>query len=418
MDVAFFVEQIQQKRFEICYPHSGSPPIDDEIVRQILTPVQQLPHELQLVVLELADPVSFAILRSVIKHDEALALYCNQLSKILHQSRLAQSVQGRPKEAYETYKRVLMARQCVLNAIQTGIFPLRTSFDIIKWKFAEDYGLMFTIETHTHMISVWTLRGDTVKCVWRRLGAADAVFITHLQRVLVSDLDGGLQIWDFADSPRLVESMPVEAPDQLFNSETYLLTIQDSGPMLWKWMSSSSLTRMRLPDSLISARLAEFSPNGHRVVVSNARDLWLVNLPPEDESPRSIQRDMKEPVFSLLWSADDRKIIAASTAYIELWAVDTTEVQPERYDIKDDGKHIASAAISPDGAFLALGCMCELEEAPTLHVLDISQGSPTEVYHGYHGYQEEGTGLTWFLDRHLAFAGEIIDIGKHIQREM
>ena len=85
-----------------------------------------------------------------------------------------------------------------------------------------------------------------------------------------------------------------------------------------------------------------------------------------------------------------------------------------RYDVKDE-KWIASAAISPDGGFLAFGCTCELVEAPTLHVLDISSDSPKEVYHGYH---EGGTGLAWFLDRHVAFARHMIDIGEHIQREM
>ena len=124
---------------------------------------------------------------------------------------------------------------------------------------------------------------------------------------------------------------------------------------------------------------------------------------------------MEEPVVSLLWSADNRKIIAASTTYIEFWDVDNTDAQPKRYEIKDNGKWIASAAISPEGVFLAFGCTCEMVEAPTLHVLDISQDSLHEVYRGY---QEGGTGLAWILDRHLAFAGQIIDIGEHIQREM
>ena len=413
MDLASLCERIRQRRIEICYPHSGSPPADEEIVRQLSDVVQQLPLDLQLVVLEFADAVTFAILRSVISHGRAF--YCNQLSKILHTSPLAQALQGRSAEAYETYERVLMARQCVLNAIKAGIFPLRTSFDIIKWEFAEDYGLMFTIETYVQKISVWRLRGETVEDVWTQEGVVDATFISHLQRVLVSSADGVLQIWDFADSPKVVESVPLGAPNRLFISGTYLLTIQDSSPKLWKWESSSSLTRMRLPDSLIFGRQAAFSPDAQRAVFSNACDLWLINLPPQDESPRSIQRDMEEPVVSLLWSPDNRKIIAASTTYIELWTVDNTDAQPKRYDIKDTGKWIASAAISPDGVFLAFGCTCELVEAPTLHVLDISQDSLHEVYRGY---QEGGTGLAWFLDRHLAFAGQIVDVGEYVQREM
>ena len=412
LDVASLCERIRQRGIEICYPHSGPPPGEDEIVRQLSEPVQRLPLDLQLVLLEFADAVTFAILRSVISHGRAL--YCNQLSKILHQSPLAQALQGRPTEAYETYERVLMARQCVLNAIKAGIFPLRTSFDIIKWEFAEDYGLMFTIETYVQKISVWKLRGDTVERVWTQEGVVDAMFITHSQRVLVSGALGTLQIWDFADSPKSVNMIPLRESSQLFNSETYLLTIQRSGPMLWKWESSSSLVRMPLLNSLISAWRAAFSPDAQRAVCWNGRNLCLVHLP-LDKSLRSIQQDMKEPVVSLLWSPDNRKIIAASTTYIEIWTVDNTDAQPKRYDIKDIGKWIESAAISPDGVFLAFGCTCELVEAPTLHVLDISQDSLHEVYCGY---QEGGTGLAWFLDRHLAFAGQIIDVGEYVQREM
>ena len=173
---------------------------EDEIVRQLSTLVQRLPNDLQLVVLELADPASFAILRSVVGHGQAL--YCNQLSKILHQSRLAQALQERPTEAYETYERVLMARQCVLNSIRSGIVPLRTRYRIIKWKFAEDYGLLFTIETYIHKITVWKLHGDTVERVWTQEGVIDAIFMTHSHRVLVSGALGTLQIWDFANSPK------------------------------------------------------------------------------------------------------------------------------------------------------------------------------------------------------------------------
>ena len=157
-----------------------------------------------------------------------------------------------------------MARQCVLSSIKSGIFPLRTQFHIIKWKFAEDYGLMFTIETYIQKITVWRLRGDTIERVWTQEAVVDANFISRLQRVLVSSADGALQIWDFADSPKVVESVPLGAPNRLFNSETYLLTIQDTSPKLWKWESSSSLTRMRLPDSLIFGRRAAFSPDAQR----------------------------------------------------------------------------------------------------------------------------------------------------------
>lgn len=68
-----------------------------------------------------------------------------------------------------------------------------------------------------------------------------------------------------------------------------------------------------------------------------------------------------------------------SEKYIELWTVDNTEAPPVRYDIKDDYNSIASTAIFPDQAFLAIGCTCEMVEAPTLHVLDISQEYPNEV---------------------------------------
>jgi hypothetical protein len=119
-----------------------------------------------------------------------------------------------------------MARQCVLNGIQNRIFPLRTRSEITKWNFAEDYGLMFTIKVYIQQIAVWKLCGDTAQNVWTREGVVDAVSSTDSQQVLLSGADGVLQIWDFADSPKLVKSVQLGGPSRPFNSETYLFTIQ------------------------------------------------------------------------------------------------------------------------------------------------------------------------------------------------
>ena len=412
MDPTPFIERIRQKRIELCYPGSGEPPADDEVVRQMLTLLQNLPPELQLVVLKHADPVAFAILRTGIPHDNEL--YCTQLSKLLHHSRFAQALQGKPTEARETYERVLMARQCVLNSIKYGIFPLRTRHEIVKWEFAEDYGLMYTIEEYVPQITVWKLCGNTVENVWTRGGVIDAVFSACGQQVLVSGSDGVVEVWDFADSPEMVTSEQLDGFHNLFTSDTYLFTTGVTGPTLWKWESSSLLARIQLPYSMTYAQLAAFLPETHRVVFSHESDLWLADLPPQEGPPRAMPRDMTKPVICLLWSANNGKIVAVSPKYIELWNVDSIEAQPMRYDVKGEDE-IASAALSPDGMFLAFGRTWEIAGESTLHVLDISKDSPSEVYHGYPGF---GTGLAWFLDRHLAFAGRIIDIGEHIQREM
>ena len=242
METALVYEQIHRKRIELCYPHSGQPPSDDDIVRQLSDIVLRLPRDLQLNILEFADPVSFAILQSVIRPPQAL--YCNQLSKILHQSRFAPALQGSPTEAHETYERVLMARKYIFDSIRRGIFPLRPRSEIVKWRFAEDYRLMYTLEVYGNQITVWKVCGDTVTFVWSRDGIFDAVFSPRGNNVLVSCSNGVLEVRHFADSHELVMSVQLGEFNRLFTSDTYLFAAGMGGPTLWKWESSSSLARI------------------------------------------------------------------------------------------------------------------------------------------------------------------------------
>lgn len=402
-------ERIHRRRLQMRFTRE-SILTRDAITIQLALLLHELPLEMVCEVLKHADPIHFAVIHTELSASKEV--YRRQLRRLLHHCSFEPSAIETVKEVYG---RALTARQCILRSLERGLFPLRTRFDILEWRFTQDYSFMMTLECYPGIptLQVWGLHGEVISEIWTQDDICNAEFVSS-NKLWISRADGRLEEWSFeSGAPIISQSLHSTERRSIFASDKYLLVTNDYSSILYDISGNASpLVGTPLP---FLARAVAFSPDADRAVFSEGRNAWICNLPPDLASRRPLRRDRGEPISQLIWSADNRTIVAISRSSVDVWRVDATESQPVRYSVAD-ARYVVleSASISPDGVFLALGCKSYCEE-PTLLVLDISKESLEEVYRGY---QENGTGLSWFFDRRLAFAGHMIDIGDRVQRMM
>ena len=288
------------------------------------------------------------------------------------------------------------------------------------------------------MARIWDVA--TGREVDHRPGHPGGIGHTGIHSLVVSPVDGtvftsgnadGLLLhWDPADGrplgavgvkPSMVDSLAI-SPD----GRTLFVSDPDGGPVLWDLAGRRELhrlTRDRLeggrnfrPTFISDGRRVDpryfhvvFSPNGQTATAGN--HVW-------DVDAGRLLVDLPSPCFAVAYSADGRRLFTLDLAGVRTWDATTGDERRRPIPVSYAG---GTAAFSPDGRLVAIGCIAP--RTPGIRITGDRLIDPIRVWElasgrevaALLGHTDSSHGLAFSPDgRMLASVNGYVDPGLRI----
>lgn len=251
----------------------------------------------------------------------------------------------------------------VTSRVSLDLFLAGSNEPAIMAVFSPDYRYLATAHTNGS-IRVWDInsfRTGANRFVQLTSGGEPVTamrFSPDGQRLLTAYTDGIIHLWNRVNAvtqPLVLRGHRSQvffaafAPD----NHTLISTGFDNIIRSWNLELTSIDTVLRQGDPLAFNTSITLSPDGQTLAVANEGTIELWNLNTPSAQPRALALPGNDPVATLAFSADGRRLAAGSRENQTIYLWDLTQATRDPVMLQTPLANIAAVALSPDGQRVA-----------------------------------------------------------------